>query len=76
MNKIALTFALVLSTLTVGCGASGFQHSHTPVTLGSQESTPVASMEEVCSQATIRQRLGNHGVTVDGVTYFCGTSAY
>lgn len=68
MNKIIFIVALMVSTLAVGC-ASGQLHSESP--MGRQDEA-LARMPEACSGATVRQRLGNHGVELGGVTYFCG----
>lgn len=69
MNKIVFILALLLSSLTVGCGSQSLR-TETPVSL---QDDALARMPEVCSGASIRQRLGSQGVTVDGVTYFCGS---
>lgn len=74
MNNIALALvALVLSSSAlVGCGSSSF-HTDTPASV---QGDTFVQVSDACSGVTLRQRLGSSGVTVDGVTYFCGSGSY
>lgn len=74
MNNIALALvALVFSSLAlVGCGSSTFHTEHP----ASVQGDTFVQVSDACSTASLRERLGSTGVTVGGVTYFCGSGSY
>jgi hypothetical protein len=65
--------ALGLALMVVGCGSSMPRTVHDARSAAPKPEARSLSMSSVCEHASLRERLGGHGVRTAEGTFYCGT---